>query len=85
MLEARDQAGTNTTTTTNGGTAAIGQEEHSSGGGGRASDGNDPHQSSLSQGEAKLKTHHKLEAMATAVRVFKVRFYVMSKGLGAKI
>jgi len=74
MLEARDHAGTTITTTTHGGTAAIEQEESSGGGGGGASVDSDPDQSSLSREEATLKTHHKLEAFATAVRVFKVRF-----------
>jgi hypothetical protein len=74
MLEAREHTGTTTTATTHGDTAAIGQEKHSGGGGGGAS--GDPHQSSLSRGEATLKTKHKLEALATAVRVFKVCFTV---------
>jgi len=69
MIEARDHAGTTTIPTLHGDKIAIKREGLSSGSGGGAS-GSDPNQSSLSW--EKAITHHKLETLTTAVRVFKV-------------
>jgi hypothetical protein len=69
MIEARDHADTTAIATSHGNKTASRQQERSSGGGGGAS-GGDLHQSSLTW--QKANTHHKLETLTTAVRVFKV-------------
>lgn len=76
MIEARDHAGTTTIPTLHGDKIAIKREGLSSGSGGGAS-GSDPNQSSLSW--EKAITHHKLETLTTAVRVFKTALGPLQK------